>query len=116
MTPAHVLQFCPLDSSEKQEGSSDPRACSTVLPPLQRSKEAAVTPENVSQFCPLDSSEKQEGSSDPRECSTVLPRLQRSKKAAVAPWSNVLCKNSGGATIMEELLKTTFIETAVLTM
>ena len=36
-----------------------------------------MTPEHVLQFC---------------------PRLQRSNKAAVTPWSNVLCKNSCGAT------------------
>ena len=73
-------------SLEKQEHSSGLRACSTVLPPLQRSKTGPQSPEHVLQFCP--SSEKTDETTVPRARSTVLPPLQRSKNTAVAPWSN----------------------------
>ena len=101
-SPGHVLQFCPLfrearqdqspqgtfyssaPSSEKQDRTTVPRARSTVLPPLQRSKTGPQAPGHVLQFCPLfrearqdhshqgtfyssaRSSEKQERSSAPR--------------------------------------------------
>ena len=39
-SPGHVLQFCPF--IKNQDGTTVPRACSTVLPLLQRSQKAAV--------------------------------------------------------------------------
>ena len=72
-------------SSEKPDRTTVPRACSIVLPPLQRSQTGPQYPEHVLQFCPLfreggqdhrtqskfyssaPSSEKPEGSSVPME-------------------------------------------------
>ena len=80
-----------------------PRACSTVPPPLQRSKTGPQYPERVLQFCILSrdirqdhspmfycsasSSEKQDWTTVHSACSTVLPPLQRSK---TGPQSHVL--------------------------
>ena len=93
-------------SSEKPDRNTVPRPCSTVLPPLQRSKTGPQSPQHVLQFCSLvrearqdhspqstfyssaPSSEKQDRTTVPRACSTDMPPLQRSKTAAVAPWSN----------------------------
>ena len=70
-SPEHVLQFCPLfressqdhspqsmfyssaPFSENQDRTTVPRACPTVLPPLQRNQTGPQSPEHVLQFCPL---------------------------------------------------------------
>ena len=136
--------YCSASSSEKQDRTTVPTACSTVLPPLQRSKTGPRSPQHVLQFCllfrearqdhsphsmfysspsssekqdrttvpttcstvlpsskkqdrttvptacstVLPSSKKHDRTTAPTACSTVLPPLQRSQKAAVAPWSN----------------------------
>ena len=110
-SPEHVLQVCPLfrearqyynpqsmfyssaPSLEKQGRTTFPRACTTGLPPLQRSETVLQSSEHVLQFCPpcrkarqdhspqsmyyssAPSSEKQDSTTIPRACTTVLPPL-----------------------------------------
>ena len=123
-SPEQVLQFCPLfreaiqdhspqsrfyssaPSSEKPDRTTVPRACSTLLPPLQRIKTRSQSVKHIAQFCPFfrearqahrpqsrlytsaPSSENQDRTTVPKTRSTVLSPLQRNQKAAVAAWSN----------------------------
>ena len=41
------------ENSEKPDRTTVPRACTTVLPPLQRSQTGPQSPEHVLQFCPF---------------------------------------------------------------
>ena len=121
-SPGNVPRFCPLFresrqdlspqntffrcalSSENQDRTTVPRACSTVMPPLQRSKTGPQSPEHVPQFCPLFSEAGKtrphypervlqlcplfrEARQDhsPRVRSTVMPPLQRSKTGPLCP-------------------------------
>ena len=88
------------------DGTTVPRTCSAVLPPLKRRQTGPQSPEHVLQSCLLfredrqdhspqsmfyssaPSSEKTDRTTVNRARSTVLPPLQRSKNTAVAPWSN----------------------------
>ena len=120
-SPGHVLQLCPLfresrqdhstqgmsysyaPSSENQDRTTVPRACSTVMPPLQRIKTGPQSPGHVLQLCPLfresrqdhspqgmfynyaPSSENQDRTTVPRACPTVMPPLQRIKTGPQSP-------------------------------
>ena len=93
-SPEHGPQICPLfrearqdhspqsmvyrsaPSSEKPDRTTVPRAWSTDLPPLQRSKTVQQSPGHGLQFCP--SSEKPDGSSGPMG--------QRRKNSCGATW------------------------------
>ena len=88
-------------SSGKPDRTTVPRACSTLLPPLQRIETRSQSVKHVLQFCRLfrearqdhspmfyssaSSSEKPDRTTVP--CSTVLPPLQRSQ---TGPQSHVL--------------------------
>ena len=120
-SPEHVLQFCPLfressqdhspqsmfyssaPFSENQDRTTVPRACPTVLPPLQRNQTGPQSPEHVLHFCPLfresrqdlsplstlhssaPSSEKPDRPTVPRAGYTLLPPLQRIKTGPQSP-------------------------------
>ena len=73
-------------SSEKPDTTTVTRACSTVLPPLEKAR-PDHSPQSMF-YSSAPSSEKPDKTTVPRTCSTVLPPLQRIQKAAVAPWSN----------------------------
>ena len=83
------------------DGTTVPRAWSTVLPPLQKPRP---------DYSSAPSSEKPEGTTVPRTCSTVLPLLREARRQQ---WPH-------GATLQEQLwsnqdLKiTAFIQTAGL--
>ena len=81
----HSMFYSSASSSEKQDRTTVPTTCSTVLPSSKKQDRTTV-PTACSTVLP--SSKKHDRTTAPTACSTVLPPLQRSQKAAVAPWSN----------------------------
>ena len=96
--------YCSASSSEKQDRTTVPTACSTVLPPLQRSKTGPRSPQHVLQFCPL-----QRSMTGPRPPQHVLQFCLLFREARRQQWPHGATLQEQLWGIGEDLLKTTAV-------